>query len=332
MAARAPAFWQRRGPLAHLLFPISILFGVLARRRRARLRPQRLPVPVIVVGNIAVGGSGKTPVVDWLVGVLRAAGWQPGIISRGHGGRVAGCALVPADGEPADYGDEPVLLARITACPLVVGRDRPEAARELLRRHPRCDVIIADDGMQHYRLGRALEIAVVDEATLGNHWLLPAGPLREPLGRLAEVDLVIAHGALSPSTRAAAATVPVFDMRLEGSVLRAVGDPARTRPLVDLRGQRVHAVAGIGRPERFFAQLEAAGIEVLAHAFGDHHAFAAADLAFGDALPILMTAKDAVKCAAFAPADCWEFPVRASIGTGAAERILEKLEDGRTTA
>ncbi|MBP8922458.1 MAG: tetraacyldisaccharide 4'-kinase [Thauera sp.] len=335
MSAQAPAFWQGRGPVAQLLRPLSCLFGALAARRRAAIVPQRLPVPVIVVGNIAVGGSGKTPVVDWLAAQLRAAGRRPGIVSRGHGGRISaqgGVAVVPADGDADHYGDEPVLLARLTGCPLAIGRDRPAAARELLRLHPDCDVLIADDGMQHYRLARDLEIAVVDEATLGNHLLLPAGPLREPLARLGEVDLIVAHGALSPALRAATAGVPVFSMQLQGGELRALADPARTRPAADFRGQRVHAVAGIGRPQRFFEQLAGEGIEVVPHPFPDHHRFVAADLDFGEALPILMTAKDAVKCAAFAPADCWEYPVRAQIGSGAAERILEKLEDGRTTA
>ena len=335
MAARAPAFWQRRGALAQLLRPLSWLFGALAARRRARLQRQRLPVPVIVVDNIAVGGSGKTPVVDWLAGVLREAGHRPGIVSRGHGGRLSAqgaVAMVPADGDPAQYGDEPVLLARLTACPLAIGRDRPAAARELLRHHPGCDVLIADDGMQHYRLARDIEIAVVDEATLGNGLLLPAGPLREPLARLGEVDLVIAHGPLSARLQALLGTVPAYAMQLQGGALRALVDPARQRPAGELRGQRAHAVAGIGRPQRFFDQLAAEGIEVIPHPFPDHHRFKAADLAFEDALPILMTAKDAVKCAPFAPADCWEYPVRAQIGPGAAERILEKLEDGRTSA
>ncbi len=291
-----------------------------------------MPVPVIVVGNIAVGGSGKTPVVDWLAAELLAAGFSPGIVSRGHGGRIEGVAEVPADGEAAVFGDEPVLLARLTGRPLVVGRDRPAAVRELLRRHPGCDVVIADDGMQHYRLGRDLEIAVVDEATLGNGFVLPAGPLREPLGRLAEVDLIIAHGPLSAALRAQLAGVPVFAMRLQGGMLRALRDPARERPAADFRGRRVHAVAGIGRPQRFFDQLAALGMTVVPHPFPDHHRFRPADLAFGDDAPILMTAKDAVKCAPFAPEDCWEFPVRAQIGSGAAERILEKLKNGRATA
>lgn len=335
MTARAPAFWQQRGVLARMLAPLSCVFGVLAARRRAAIEPQRLAVPVIVVGNIAVGGSGKTPVVDWLAGLLRAAGHRPGIISRGHGGRISaegGVAQVTGDGDPALHGDEPVLLARLTRCPLVIGRDRAAAGRALLGLHPEVDVLIADDGMQHYRLARDIEIAVVDEATLGNQLLLPAGPLREPLARLGEVDLILAHGRLSAAVQTAAGGVPVFAMSLEGGELRAVAAPERTRPASDFRGRRVHAVAGIGRPQRFFEQLAAEAIEIVPHPFPDHHRFVADDLAFDEALPILMTAKDAVKCVAFAPADCWEYPVRAQIGSGAAERILEKLEDGRTSA
>lgn len=332
MPARAPAFWRRRGAIAWLLSPLSLLFGMLARLRRRRMPGERLPVPVIVVGNIAVGGSGKTPVVQWLISRLRAAGYSPGIVSRGHGGTVTGVAQVPADGDPAVYGDEPVLLASSCACPLVVGRDRPAAARELLRLHPGCDVIVSDDGMQHYRLGRAMEIAVVDPATLGNGMLLPAGPLREPLGRLGEVDLVIAHGDLSPALAVALKGVPSYPMALAGGLLRSLDDPSRTVPVGQLAGRAVHAVAGIGRPERFFEQLEALGLDPIRHPFPDHHVFAPEDLSFEDGAPILMTSKDAVKCRAFAPDDCWEFPVEAQIGSGAAERILEKLKNGRTTA
>lgn len=332
MAAQAPVFWARRGPRACLLLPLAWVFGALARLRRRRLQPQRVAVPVIVVGNIAVGGSGKTPVVEWLIRTLRAAGYRPGVISRGHGGQVADVAEVRADGDPQRFGDEPVLLARQCGCPLVVGRDRAAAARELLRLHPDCDVIVADDGMQHYRLARDVEIAVVDEATLGNRFLLPAGPLREPLRRLAEVDLVIAHGPLSAAVRAHTGGVALYPMRLEGSELRNVRDPAQRCALTALAGKRVHAVAGIGRPQRFFDHLTAFGIEVLAHPFPDHHPFAAHDLEFGEQLPILMTSKDAVKCRAFAAAECWELPVQAHLGSGAAERILEKLDNGRALA
>ncbi|ATE60585.1 tetraacyldisaccharide 4'-kinase [Thauera sinica] len=337
MGSRAPAFWQGRGPAAVLLSPLSLLFGAVAwlRRRLYRaglLRVERLPAAVVVVGNIAVGGSGKTPVVAWLAERLRAAGHRPGIVSRGYGGSIAGVAVLPQQGDPDTYGDEPVLLARLTGCPVAVGRDRPAAARELLRVHPECDVIIADDGMQHYRLGRDVEVAVVDEAVLGNRCLLPAGPLREPLSRLKTVDLVIAHGAFSAPLQEALRGLPLFSMRLEGDSLRALRDPSCEREPAGLRGRPVHAVAGIGRPQRFFDQMAALGLDVIPHPFPDHHRYVASDLDFTPGGPIVMTSKDAVKCAPFAPDDCWEFPVRARIGSGAAERIVEKLKNGSQAA
>lgn len=321
---------------AFLLLPLAALFALLSglRRRLFRLgalRTERLPVPVVIVGNIAVGGSGKTPVVDWLVEILRAAGFRPGVVSRGYGGRVETVALVPADGDPAYYGDEPILLARLTGCPLAVGADRPAAARALLSAHPECDVIISDDGMQHYRLGRDVEIAVLDEATLGNRWSMPAGPLREGVSRLREVDVVIAHGALSSAMGEALAGRPVFAMHLEGDRFCRLDD-SETCPPEAFRGRRVHAIAGIGRPERFFAQLRAMGLDVVPHPFPDHHRFTAGDLVFAPGEPKVMTSKDAVKCASFATPDAWEFPVRAHIAPGAAERILEKLAHGRQTA
>lgn len=332
----APAFWRARGWRALLLLPLSLLFGMLALLSRALyrsglLRSERLPVPVIVVGNIAVGGSGKTPTVDWLAAHLKAAGWRPGVVSRGHGGSVDGVAAVPADGDPVVFGDEPVLLARLTGCPVYVGRDRPAVARALLAAHPDCDVILADDGMQHYRLARDLELAVVDPATLGNRWLLPAGPLREPMSRLRGVDLVILHGEPGKGLAVEDMTATAR-LRLVGDCLRNLADPARSCDAAAFAGQRVHAIAGIGRPERFFDQLRAMGLDVVPHPFPDHHRFVAADLDFAPGEPKLMTSKDAVKCAAFAPADAWEFPVRAEIGSGAAERILEKLNNGRPTA
>lgn len=337
MGARAPSFWKGRGPLAVALTPLSLLFWLVARVRRGLfragvLRVERLPVPVVVVGNIAVGGSGKTPVVEWLAGRLRAAGYRPGIISRGYGGSVDGVAVLPPNADPDRFGDEPTLLARLTACPIAVGRDRPAAAHELLRCHPECDVVISDDGMQHYRLQRDVEIAVVDEAVLGNRWLMPAGPLREGLGRLREVDLVLAHGDFSARLQERLSACAVFPMRLEGAVLRSLRSSDVTCDPAALRGRRVHAVAGIGRPQRFFDQIAAFGLDVVPHPFADHHRFAPGELVFAAGEPIVMTSKDAVKCGAFALDDWWEFPVRARIGSGAAERILEKLENGSKTA
>lgn len=332
MGAHLPEFWRRRGALALALLPLAGVFAALAALRRTAyqcewLKPEVSDVPVIVVGNIAVGGSGKTPVVQWLIDVLRAAGFTPGIVSRGHGGSERGPVPVPADGDAARFGDEPVLLARATAAPLVIGRDRPAAVRRLLEAHPQCDVVVADDGLQHYRLARRIEIVVVDEFQLGNRLRLPAGPLREGLSRLGEADLVFAHGPLSVPVRSAAGEVPVFDMTLQGDELVSI-DGARRVALAHFAGRRVHAIAGIGRPQRFFAQLARAGLEVVEHAFPDHHAYRAEDLAMAPGEPRILTAKDAVKCAAFAPPDTWVLPVRACIDAAASQLIVEKLTHG----
>ncbi|MDR3213911.1 MAG: tetraacyldisaccharide 4'-kinase [Azoarcus sp.] len=336
----APSYWRRRSGSAALLLPVGALFRSVAACRRWLyrydiLRRVRLPVPVIVVGNISVGGSGKTPVVAWLVEELRQAGRHPGIVSRGHGGDASTrgqVRLVDADADPGLCGDEPVLLARLAACPVAVGRDRPAAARALLAAHPECDVIVSDDGMQHYRLARTVEVAVVDEAALGNCWPLPSGPLREPLARLSGVDLILAHGELSPGLRAAAGDAPVVPMRLAGERFRAVANPEQCCGADAFAGRRVHALAGIGQPQRFFDQLTAMGIDVVPHPFPDHYRYRASDLAFAPGEPKLMTSKDAVKCAAFAPPDAWELPVRAIIDAEAIGLILEKLDDGRQTA
>jgi tetraacyldisaccharide 4'-kinase len=337
MPRATPFHWRRRGPLAWALLPLAGLFAlVVALRRRAYragwLRAERLPAPVVVVGNLAAGGSGKTPVVLWLVEALRRAGWRPGIISRGYGGQVAGTALVPLDGEPARYGDEPVLLSRLAGCPVAVGADRPAAGRRLLAAHPECDVIVSDDGLQHYRLARDLELVVVDEAVLGNRLPLPAGPLREGLGRLGQADLVIAHGHCGAALRRAAGGTPVAPMELAGEEFVALADPARCCHAADFAGRPVHAVAGIGRPERFFRQLAGLGLTVVPHPFPDHHPYTAADLAFAPGEPKILTAKDGVKCAAFATPELWVFPVRARIGGDAERIILEKLRHGPPTA
>lgn len=342
MTRAAPAFWQHRGVRAAALLPLAGVFMALAEIRHALfrhggLRAARLPVPVVVVGNIAVGGSGKTPVVAWLVERLRAAGWRPGIISRGYGAQrqERGAVLVTPDSDPLAFGDEAVLLARLCACPVVTAADRPAAARHLLETCPACDVIVSDDGMQHYRLHRDVEIAVVDERTLGNRWRLPAGPLREGVHRLRDVDVVLAHGPLSAELAAALSDTPVFDMRLQGTRFRSLCDPATECDAAAFGGRRVHAVAGIGRPERFFAQLSAMGLDVVPHAFPDHHPFCAADLDFAPGEPKIMTGKDAVKCQPFASADMWELPVTARVDEGAMQRIqrtLEKLRHGPQTA
>ena len=339
-----PAFWRKRSLPAVSLLPAATLFrGLAALRcglyRHNILRREQLPVPVIVVGNIAAGGSGKTPAVIWLIEELRKAGWHPGIVSRGYGGQATASGkphLVVADlgssPDPGFFGDEPVMLAQQAGCSVAVGRNRPATARALLAAHPECDVIVSDDGLQHYRLARTVEIAVVDEATLGNRLPLPSGPLREPPARLAGVNLILAHGELSPGLRAQTGTVPIASMRLVGERFRSLAKPDEWCGAEAFFGKKVHALAGIGQPQRFFNQLAAMGLDVTPHPFPDHYRYCAADLDFAPGEIKLMTSKDAVKCAVFAPPDAWELPVRAVIDTGAITPVLEKLDDGRQTA
>ncbi|HEY0974286.1 MAG TPA: tetraacyldisaccharide 4'-kinase [Solimonas sp.] len=318
--------WYRPVPPPVLLQPLSRLFGRVAAARAQRLRARShrdaLPVPVIVVGNLTVGGAGKTPVTIWLVEQLRALGWTPGVISRGYGARAPRYPYaVQADSDPAHCGDEPLLIVRRTAAPLVVDPDRLRAARFLCE-HAGIDVIVSDDGLQHYRLPRDAEICVVDGARgLGNGWLLPAGPLREPPSRLQAVDLVVVNGAGWTAPDA----VRSVGMRLQlGDAWPLAGGVPM--PLFRWRGKKVHAVAGIGNPQRFFDALAAEQIDVVPHAFADHHAFRASDLSFGDDLPVLMTEKDAMKCLAFAPATAWAVPATAQLTPDDAGRVQELLQ------
>ncbi len=329
LAERLVAAWYSPRPtaIALVLLPLALLFriGVATRRALYRIGVRHsieVRAPVVVVGNIAVGGTGKTPLVAALALALTERGFRPGIVSRGYGRNdETGPALpVGPEDDPRRVGDEPLLLAR-AGYPVVVARDRVAACRALLSRHPRCDVILSDDGLQHYRLARRVEIAVVDGARgLGNGWLLPAGPLREPASRLETVDAVVVLGAEGD---AAHAEFPgAFAMRLVGDRFVRVDDPLTSAPATAFGGRHVHALAGIGHPERFFGQLAAMGIEATPHRFADHHRFVAADLDIVDARAILMTEKDALKCEAFADDRCWYLPVSASID----ERFVTLVE------
>ncbi len=326
---RIAAAWQRRGIVAVLLLPVALPFAlaVNVRRlayRRGWLRAIRLPVPVIVVGNVTAGGSGKTPLALYLAQTLSQLGWCPGIVSRGYAGSLEGTGAVSAASDPARVGDEPVLLARRAGCPVQVGRDRVAAARALLAAHPECSVLIADDGLQHLRLARDIEIVVVDGRGFGNGWPLPAGPLRECPARIGEAQAVVLNGEaeLPPQVRPQA----VFRMRLAADRFRALRDPQRSCGAEDLRGRRLHAVAGIGEPARFFRQLERMGLHCEVHAFPDHHRFQASDLVFPGADALLMTEKDAVKCEAFAPPETWVLPVEAQLSPDLAGWVVEKLD------
>lgn len=314
--------WRVRSPWQILLYPLSLLFGLLSGLRRLgyrlRLLPSvAMPVPVIVVGNLSVGGTGKTPLVLWLVDFLRAHGYTPGVVSRGYGGTALHPMPVSPGSDPAAVGDEPLLIAQRTKCPVWVGARRASTAQALLADRPDCDVLISDDGLQHYALGRDIELVVVDgERGFGNRRLLPAGPLREPLARLKGVDgVVINGGRVRPGE---------YAMRLSGSQFLRLIDGS-TAEAADFREQHLHAVAGIGHPERFFDHLRRLGLDIVPHAFPDHHAYVPDDLQFEGADGILMTEKDAVKCAAFAPANCWALAVSAEVDAVLGQRLLEKL-------
>lgn len=308
------------------------MFAWLARRRRNRLQPVRLPVPVVVVGGITVGGAGKTPLTLHLVEALRRRGYAPGIISRGYRGRARGAVEVLPESTAAAVGDEPLLLRRRAGCPVFVGRDRVAAAQALLAAHPEVNLILSDDGLQHYRLGRDFEIAVFDRRGVGNGWQLPAGPLREPIERLREVDAVVLNDAPLAAIEMAGAPAAVFSMRLEGAEFYRLAEPELKTAVAALQGKRLHAVAGIGEPQRFFDHLRALGLEFEAHAFPDHHVYARSELDFGAGV-VLTTEKDAVKLrAVLAPdVEAWVLPVAAVLSPGLDQLIVEKL-NGRAPA
>ncbi|BBP03712.1 tetraacyldisaccharide 4'-kinase [Sulfuriferula plumbiphila] len=320
--------WQGTTLWHLLLIPLGWVFGLLAGLRRTlyrvgMLRAQTLPVPVIVIGNISAGGTGKTPLVAWLARELAIHGWHPGVISRGYGGSAHIPQQAGMHSDTARVGDEPVLLASLVQCPVWVGRDRAAAGRALLVAHPEVDVLISDDGLQHYRLARAVEIAVVDGARgFGNGRPLPAGPLREPVVRLGAVDAIVVNQPEAAQLNLPA-MLPVYSMRLEGACFVNLADPSRSVRAADFVGQEIHAIAGIGHPQRFFDHIAALGIHAQYHAFPDHHAYRAADLAYSG--QILMTSKDAVKCSAFAAQNMWALPVQASIQPDLLGLVLAKL-------
>lgn len=316
--------WYRITPLHLLLLPVSFIFGLLTALRRALYRcgilsSEKLPVPVIVIGNITVGGSGKTPLTLWLAQQLIEEGWHPGIISRGFGGTETSLPhSVAPSSSPDEVGDEAVLMAQRELCPVWVGRKRPATGRALLHAHPECDVLLSDDGLQHYRLRRDVEIAVVDGARrFGNGCLLPAGPLREMPARLNEVDAVVINCGV--------ATGKEYRMQLEGSIFYNLLNPDSIMRASDFHYMKLHAIAGIGHPQRFFTHLNTLGLTVQAHSFPDHHCFISTDLNFADADAILMTEKDAVKCAAFATEKCWVLRVEAQLDPDLTHFILERI-------
>lgn len=325
--------WQERGPLACALWPVSQLFRLLAALRRLLyrvgvLRSVRLPVPVIVAGNIFIGGTGKTPLTIWLAERLREGGFHPGVISRGYGASSDDPRFVAADSSPDESGDEPVLIAQRARCPVVVGRNRAAVAKALLQRYPQVDVLISDDGLQHYALARDIEIVLCDTRGNGNGWLLPAGPLRE--GAKRRRDFTVFNSEQAPPGMPGDA----FRMELLGAYAERLSNRTQAMALGALDG-RIAAAAGIGNPARFFAMLRKAGLSFQEIPLPDHYDYAVNPFASVEADIILLTEKDAVKCERIAilknDPRLWVVPVTARIDSALAERILEKCR-GRTLA
>jgi tetraacyldisaccharide 4'-kinase len=316
-------YQQKLHPIARLLLPLSFLFRGCVWLRRwlytlGILKKHKVSIPVIVVGNITVGGTGKTPFVIELANWLQAQGYHPGIVSRGVGGKQQRKPRqVQLNDSPEQVGDEAILLVKNTNCPVVIGIDRV-AAVQSLQLFTTCDVIISDDGLQHYRLHRNIEIAVVDGVRqLGNTHLLPAGPLREPFTRLHTVDWVVVNDPHMQNQCA---------FTLEPVELVSVLNPHKTMSMQMGAQEKIHAVAGIGHPQRFFNTLKQAGFSIIPHAFPDHHLYQKNELKFSDSFNIVMTEKDAVKCTGFANEKHWYLKVTAKISESLREAILMRLK------
>ncbi len=320
--------WGDWSLLTLLLLPFAALFCLLVYIRRqcyrcGLLRSAGLSVPVIIVGNLTVGGTGKTPVVVWLAKWLRDKGLRPGILTRGYGGKsIAWPLRVEPDTAVSDAGDEALLLRRRANCPVYAGPDRLQAGRRLLAEQD-CDIIICDDGLQHYALQRNLELLVIDgERRFGNGLCLPAGPLREPTRRLRSMDLLITNGPAGPGE---------YSMQVAGDLAVSVNGRQPSRPLSSFAGTRVEALAGIGNPERFFRMLESVGVKISRHAFPDHHPFRMEDLRPFTGSAVLMTEKDALKCDAFAGDNVWYIPAAAHFDptfTQRLELLIDRLIHG----
>ncbi|MBI4292257.1 MAG: tetraacyldisaccharide 4'-kinase [Betaproteobacteria bacterium] len=336
--------WYRLTPVSVLAYPLSLVFRFAVWLRRllygaGLIASTRLPVPVIVVGNLTVGGTGKTPLVIWMVRMLAEAGRTPGVLARGYGGLASAPREVRAEDDALLAGDEPVLLAARCSCPVWAGADRARTGAALLAAHPDCDVLVCDDGLQHYALARDIEIAVEDARGIGNGLMLPAGPLREPADRPVDafvingepadrpVDAFVINGepAEARSTSGGCARAGAYAMRLEPGGIYLLHDPARTIEASEVAAKRLHAVAGIGEPRRFFAQLVRLGLAPQCHPFPDHHRYTEADLNFPNCDLVLMTEKDAVKCTRLGRTDLAALRVEAKLVPAFGEFILEKL-------
>lgn len=323
--------WYTKHPFGIVLLPLSWFYSLIIILRRlcyqsGLIAVNQIDVPVIIVGNISVGGTGKTPLVIWLADYFKKKGFNPGIISRGYGGKLSGKSQqVRPDSNPGLVGDEPVLIAKRTHCPVAIAVQRRRAAEELIE-HCDCDLILCDDGMQHYSLGRDIEIAVIDgQRRFGNGRCLPAGPLREPISRLNSVDLVVSKYIAGRHE---------YKMEYQYGDLVSLLDPEYTIPISSLNGQSVHAISGIGNPDRYYSYLRNNKLHIINHEFPDHYPFTKNDVNFDDGLPVVMTEKDAVKCNDFATKNHWYLPISATLPdsfTYRLEALMKDIIDGQKT-
>jgi len=321
--------WYDTNWLTWILWPFSQLFKILIVARKYVYQRQTTTtpctVPVIVVGNITVGGTGKTPMVIALAKAMRAQGFCPAIITRGYGAKktISKPMLLTDSESPEQVSDEALLLKSKTNCPVVVGKDRLTAISVLLSHHPEVDLILSDDGLQHYKMPRAIEIVMVGERKWGNGFCLPAGPLREPVTRLSKVDYVVYKSACHGK--------PWFVENHLSSVLYHL-HTMEPLPMDTFRHQTVHAVAAIGDPQQFFSMLKEKQLEIIEHVFSDHYLYQKEDFHFNDNLPILITEKDAVKCQSLALKNVWVVPLETTVQNKMIESLVRKLRDGQKTA
>jgi tetraacyldisaccharide 4'-kinase len=316
--------WYGKHPLSYVLMPFGWLYGSFVSLRKFAyavgvLPVNKMPVPVIVVGNVTVGGTGKTPLVIWLAEYFKEKGMRPGIISRGYGGTATQWPQqVRVDSQPEIVGDESVLIAQRTGCPVAISPKRAIAAKELLE-HTDCDILLCDDGLQHLSLYRDIEIAVVDgDRRFGNGHCLPAGPLRESINRLRKVDMIVSN---------AKAGKKEFLMEYAPLGFVSLLDETVKMSLSSLEGKEIHAVAGIGNPQRFFSYLRSGGLHIIKNEFADHYAFKQEDLSFEDDLPIVMTEKDAVKCRSFAKDNYWYLKIDVEMSKAFEHRLNILMKD-----
>ena len=334
MKKKLDHFWYSSGPLAFFLWPLSWLYCIVATMRgviqRRSVKPlDQRDTPVIVVGNISVGGTGKTPMVIWLVNLLKAYGMNPGIVSRGYKGTADSWPQrVSPRSNPVVVGDEAVIISQQTGRPMYTGPDRVACINKMTSEN-HIDIIISDDGLQHYKMPRDIEIIMIDGVRrFGNQLCLPAGPLRETTRRLEKADFLVTTG--SDKTLG-----PEYSMQLIGKELINIRNPHKRKLLRDFRDEPVHAVAGIGYPPRFFSALSAVGLKVVMHPFKDHHVFSPNDFRFKNKFPVIMTEKDAVKCKHLAGEDFWYLPVKAKLGHDFGSALIKKLkvvQRGKKTA